>query len=168
MKLEEQPDLFRRQLQELYNAEAQITLAMPRVAARSSIAAVKSLLTEHLEETRSQVLRLEQIGRMCDCSCSGVRSLGMQGILAEGEEAIGCGGDPVLVELALLGACQKVEHYEMSAYTMLRELAIAGGLSEAIPLIEATRKEEMAAAKNLERAANSLLARAKPDPVEVS
>lgn len=104
---------------ELLNAEHQLILALPRVAMRTNSPKLRTLVEEHLAETRVHATRLLDMARQLHLNVGARKSIGMHGILKEGDEVMGWGGDPALVERCILSASRKVEHYEIVAYESL-------------------------------------------------
>ncbi|HVZ92957.1 MAG TPA: DUF892 family protein [Phycisphaerales bacterium] len=150
MRLDSPVDLMAKIIQKLYSAENQLILALPRVIGRSPSLSLADALENHLAETRGHATRLERMADILDVPCSGARSYAMEGILKEGEEeALGFGGDETLVDSAMVAACQAVEHYEISQYRALKELAKKVGANEIVELADATLKEEEQASKKL-------------------
>lgn len=123
MRLDDARALFIEMIRDVYSAETQLTLALPRVAVRAQSESLRAALEDHLRETETHVARLEDIADEMGFSPGGRVCIGMHGILQEGDDAMGYGGDPRLVEAAIICACQKVEHYEIAAYESLLRLA---------------------------------------------
>src|SRR5215217_3237262 len=108
-------DLFEDQIKDLYSAENQIIKALPKMAKNASNEQLRMAFERHLEETRGQVARLEQIADEMDFSLRGKKCKGMEGLIEEGKEVMAEFEDDVL-DAAMIGAAQKVEHYEIAAY----------------------------------------------------
>lgn len=150
MRLDSPEMLLQEMVAELYSAETQLILALPRAAARAVNPALQSALASHLTETREHARRLEQIGELMGFACGGGRSLAMQGLLKQSEDMMGYGGDPQLTDTALISACRRIEHYEIAAYESLQALAQAAGLGDVVELVESTLEEEDKADATLE------------------
>lgn len=154
MRLDDAKSLFIEMVRDLYSAETQLTLALPRVAVRAQSPSLRTGLENHLRETETHVARLESIADELDFSPGGRVCVGMAGILKEGDDAMGYGGDPKLVDAAIICACRKVEHYEMAAYHGLLSVVEAmGDLPNVRQAITATLREEEAADRTLSDAA---------------
>jgi ferritin-like metal-binding protein YciE len=142
-------ELFREQLKDLYNAETQLTKALPAMARKASTPALKEAFTSHLEETNNQIRRLEEIGEALTISLKGKICKAMEGLIEEGKEVIKEKGEPLVLDAALIAAAQRVEHYEISAYGSARELAKTLRHSDAVALLQTTLDEESAADEKL-------------------
>ena len=149
MKLSGLKELFLDELQDLYSAEQQLVKALPKMAKTASSEQLRSAFTDHLEQTRGHVNRLERIGEELEISLAGKKCKAMQGLIKEGKEAIDSDGDDNIIDLALVAAAQRVEHYEISAYGSARALAEQLGNSSAVQLLQETLDEESAADKKL-------------------
>jgi ferritin-like metal-binding protein YciE len=135
-------DLFVHSLRDVYDAEEQLIQALPKMEKAAGSAQLKSAFRTHLQQTENQKKRLEQVFQQMGMRASGVTCKGMQGLIKEGEEVISMGGEPEVKDAALIGAAQKVEHYEISAYGTLRTLAGKLGMMEAKALLQQTLDEE--------------------------
>jgi ferritin-like metal-binding protein YciE len=142
-------ELFEEQLKDLYNAERQLTKALPAMARKASTPSLKEAFTGHLEETTNQVQRLEEIGQALGISLKGKVCKAMEGLIEEGKEVIKEKGDRLVLDAALIAAAQRVEHYEISAYGSARALAERLGHSDAVELLQATLDEESGADQKL-------------------
>lgn len=167
MRLDDAKSLFVEMVRDLYSAETQLTLALPRVAIRAQSPTLRTGLENHMRETEAQVARLEAIAQELDFSPGGRVCIGMAGLLKEGEDAMGYGGDPSLVDEAIICACRKVEHYEIAAYHGLLGVAeMMGDMPNVRQAITATLREEEGADEALRAAA--LRAGARPAPASVT
>ena len=125
-------ELFHDQVKDLYSAEKQIMQALPKMAKKSTNPQLRAGFEKHLEETRGHVARLEQIAAELDFSPRGKKCKGAEGLIEEGKEAMEEFEGDVL-DAALIGAAQRVEHYEMAGYGTARAMAalyqmmLAGG-----------------------------------------
>jgi ferritin-like metal-binding protein YciE len=137
------------QIKDLYSAEGQLIKALPKVAKAASNANLKSAITSHLEETKGHLDRLEQAADLLGFKPGGKKCMGMQGLLQEGEEAIGEEGDEASIDALLIAAAQRVEHYEIAAYGTARTFAERLGHSDVASLLQQTLDEEGAADKKL-------------------
>ena len=135
-------DLFVDEVKDLYSAENQIVKAMPKMIKAADAGDLKDALTAHLEETRKQVTRIEQIAEQHGFAPKGKKCVGMEGLLQEGSELLEKDADPSAKDAGLIGAAQRVEHYEIAAYGTARTFAQTLGYSEASQLLEQTLDEE--------------------------
>jgi ferritin-like metal-binding protein YciE len=109
MKLATLEDLFVQELKDLYSAETQITKALPRMAKAASSPELKNAFQEHLDVTRTQVQRLEQIFQELGASPRGKKCVGMEGLIEEGKELMSNdNADDMVIDAALLAAAQKI------------------------------------------------------------
>jgi ferritin-like metal-binding protein YciE len=134
-------EMFVDQLKDLYSAENQILKALPKMAKKATSEQLRVAFERHLEETRNHVARLEQIAETMDISLRGKKCKGMEGLIEEGKEAMEEFEDDVL-DAAMIGAAQKVEHYEIAGYGTARTHATMLGLSKAARLLQQTLDEE--------------------------
>jgi ferritin-like metal-binding protein YciE len=123
MSVESLEDLLVGEVKDLYSAEKQIVLTLPRITTALSAREVQEGLSQHLEETRNQVARLEQIGQILGKKLTGKTCIGMKGILEEGPELLEETEKGPVRDAALISACQPVEHYEIAGYGSARDFA---------------------------------------------
>ncbi len=142
MKLGSLEDLLVMELKDLYSAETQITKALPRMARAASSPELKSAFEEHLEVTRVQVQRLEQIFKDLGTTPRGKKCLGIEAIIEEGKELMANDADEAVMDAGLLAAAQKVEHYEMAGYGTACAYARQLGQDEVADLLARTLEEE--------------------------
>lgn len=148
-------DLFREQIEDLYDAEQRLTDALPKMADAATSPQLKQAFEDHLTETRGHVSRLEQVFRSINIEPNRTTCPAMKGLIAEGEEMIKAKGDPDIKDAALIAAAQRVEHYEISGYGSARAFARRLGLTQAVTLLEQTLQEEKAADQKLNTIAES-------------
>ena len=134
--------LYIDELRELYNAETQLVKVLPKMAKASSNSELRQGFEEHLRQTSEQVSRLEQIFEMLDEKPTGEKCLGMDGLIKEGVETMKQDYEPTVLDAAIIGAAQKVEHYEIAGYGTARALAQLFGEPEHVNLLEQTLEEE--------------------------
>ena len=141
---EENPlqELLVDELKDLYSAENQIIKALPRMAKAADAPELKRAFEKHLAETQRQVQRLEQIGRALDIKLTGKKCHGMEGLIEEGKEMIQEDLEEPARDAGLIGAAQKVEHYEIAAYGTARAHAEMLGLDKVARLLQQTLDEE--------------------------
>jgi ferritin-like metal-binding protein YciE len=159
MQLQTLQDLFEHEISDLYSAETQLVAALPKMAQAASNDELRSAFTQHLEETRDHVRRLEeirgQVGSILSEECEGMR-----GLIKEGVEVVGAVGDPAVKDAALISAAQRAEHYEIAAYGTARTLADELDLADAKDLLDQTLDEESNADKLLTKIATGGMFRA--------
>jgi ferritin-like metal-binding protein YciE len=142
MKLENLKDLLVHELMDLYDAEQQITRALPKMAEAASAQELKRGFEEHLHQTRSHIQRLDQVFEHLGVSKNGEECVGMRGLIQEGEKIMQEKGDKDTLDAALIAAAQKVEHYEISGYGSARAYARLLGEDEVDTLLLKTLDEE--------------------------
>lgn len=157
MKLESLQDLFVHELQDLHNAETQLLKAIPQMARAASSPELKSSFEKHLEETRRQVERLEQVFRELGESPKGKVCMGMKGLIEEGSELIYENADAAVKDAGLIVAAQKVEHYEIAGYGSCCVFAETLGYDRIKKLLKETLSEEEATDKKLSRLAETVI-----------
>jgi len=138
-------DAFLDELRDTYDAEKQITKALPKMVKAAASPALRDALEAHLEETQHQVERLEQVFASLDEKATGKHCAGMAGIIEEGQSILEEDFDETTMDACLIAAAQRVEHYEMAAYGTLVSWARVMGHTEAADLLEETLDEEKAA-----------------------
>jgi ferritin-like metal-binding protein YciE len=142
-------DAFVDELRDVYNAEQQITKALPKMIKTASSHELQKALSKHLEETKGQIARLEDVFEAVDEKVRGKKCEGIAGIIEEGKNAMSEGFDDETMDAALIASAQRVEHYEMAAYGTLVAWAEAMGHEDAAELLQATLEEEKAADEKL-------------------
>jgi len=145
--MENLKELLVEELKDLYSAEKQIVKALPKIIKGASSEELKAAITEHLEITKGQVTRLEEVFGQLDEKPKAKTCKGMQGLLEEGSESLDEEEKGMLRDLQLIGAAQRVEHYEVAAYGTAKAMAEKLGLSEAVDLLNETLEEEEEADK---------------------
>jgi ferritin-like metal-binding protein YciE len=145
MSLSTLDKLLEDELKDLYSAETQLVKALPKMAKAASADGLKKAITNHLEETKGQVKRLEQIGKQLGIKLTGKKCKAMEGLIEEGSEILEEDGPAPIIDLAIIGAAQRVEHYEISAYGTTRTLAEHLGHDKVVRLLQETEDEESAA-----------------------
>jgi ferritin-like metal-binding protein YciE len=150
-------NLFLHEIKDLYNAEKQLTKALPKLAKAAASEELRHLIEEHLEETKQQVDRLERIFALLGKPARGIKCKGMEGLIEEGDELMGEDGDAAVKDAALVGAAQRVEHYEIAGYGCARTYAEMLGMTEAAELLQMSLDEEKTADEKLNQLAMSQL-----------
>jgi ferritin-like metal-binding protein YciE len=141
MQQEDLRDLYIDQLKDLYNAEIQLTKALPRMAKAATNEELKNAFQTHLEETRVHAERIEQIMQDMGEKAKGKKCKAMEGLVEEGKEALDEFEDEVL-DAALIAAAQRVEHYEIAGYGCVRTYAQLLGDEKAAQILQQTLDEE--------------------------
>jgi ferritin-like metal-binding protein YciE len=149
-------ELFEDQIKDLYSAENQILKALPKMAKASTNAQLRTAFEKHLEETRGHVARLEQIAEELNFSPKGKKCKGCEGLIEEGKEVMAEFEDETL-DAGLIGAAQRVEHYEIAGYGTARTHADLLGFKKAARLLQQTLDEEDRADKKLTQIAESVV-----------
>ena len=153
-------DLLEDEIKDLYSAEKQLTKAIPKMAKGSNDPALQTAFRDHLKETQGQVTRLEEVARLLDIKPSGKKCMGMEGVIEEGAEALQEAGDETILDLGIIGAGSRVEHYEMAGYLTAISLAKRMSAGEVVSLLQASLAEEQGAEKKLRTIAAGLMKRA--------
>ena len=135
-------ELYVDELKDLYSAENQLVKALPKLAKAAASEELRAGFEEHLQQTKGHVQRLEKIFEMLDESPKGKKCKGMEGLIEEGSEIMGEDFKDALLDSALIGAAQRVEHYEIAAYGTVRAFAEELGESEHASLLAETLEEE--------------------------
>jgi ferritin-like metal-binding protein YciE len=137
------------ELRDLYHAEKQILKALPKVIENTNSQQLRTALSNHLEETKGHVTRLEQVFQLHHEEPKAETCDGMKGILSEGEDILGHDENVNVRDAGIVAGCQKVEHYEISAYGSVRTWAEQMGHKEAARILQQTLEEEKNADKKL-------------------
>jgi ferritin-like metal-binding protein YciE len=156
MSVSTMEELLIDELKDIYNAEKQITKALPKMVKAAASEELRDAFQSHLQETEGHVQRLEQVFEILGKAARGKTCHGMQGVLEEGAEVIEEAEKSPLRDAALISAAQRVEHYEMAAYGAVREYARILGQDEIVSLLEETLQEEKAADEKLTSIAESV------------
>jgi ferritin-like metal-binding protein YciE len=156
-KLANLKKVFEHQLKDIYNAEKQLVKALPNMAQGASNRELKAAIENHLEETKGQVTRLEEVFSLIEMKPSGHTCKAMQGLIEEGKEILDENAEPEARDAAIICAAQKVEHYEIATYGTLRSFAETLGLDQAAALLNQTLEEEGKADKLLTQIAEQTI-----------
>lgn len=169
MQVENIQQFFEGCLNSLLSAERQLTEALPKMANAAVTPALKESFEAHLEQTREHISRLEKIAKKYNFDIGEVKpNLGMQGLIAEGEEKMAMQiADSLMLDAALIGAAQKVEHYEIAAYDELIALTSLIGDEDDVALLEATLEEENETSELLMTIADEEVLQAVADSFEI-
>jgi ferritin-like metal-binding protein YciE len=148
------PDVFEHEIQDLYDAEVQLTKALPKLAKHAMNEKLTMAFEEHLEQTRGHVSRLKEIAETIGISPKGKPCKGMKGLVAEGAELLTKDASPA-IDAALIGAAQRVEHYEMAAYGTAIAHAKLLEQEDLAEILTTTLDEEQEADKKLSELAET-------------
>jgi ferritin-like metal-binding protein YciE len=149
--------LLEEELKDIYDAEKRLVKAIPKMAKAATTPELREAFEEHLEVTKGHVARLEQVFELLGSSAKAKPCAAMKGLVEEGDEVIAQDAEESLKDAALIGAAQRVEHYEIAAYGTARALAERLGNSEAADLLEQTLNEEKEADEKLTTIADQLM-----------
>lgn len=142
-------DLFIHSLSDVYSAEKQLTRALPKLARAATNPELRAAFETHLEETRGQIERIDQLVEGANLKLKRIKCVAMEGLVEEGQEQIEEIANGPVLDAALIGAAQKVEHYEIASYGTLCALAKQLGLKDAAKLLHDTLEEEKATDQKL-------------------
>jgi ferritin-like metal-binding protein YciE len=142
-------DAFVDELRDAYDAEKQLTKALPKMAKAANSDELKTAFEDHLRETQGHVTRLEEVFASLDEKVQGKHCDGIAGIIEEGKNVMEEDFDEATMDACLIAGGQRAEHYEMAAYGSLVAWAQAMGHEEAAELLQANLDEEKAADEKL-------------------
>jgi ferritin-like metal-binding protein YciE len=151
-------DLFIHSLSDVYSAEKQLTKALPKLARASTSPQLKQAFETHLEETNGQIERIDRVVQASELRLKRIKCVAMEGLVEEGQEQIDEIEKGPVLDAALIGAAQKVEHYEIATYGTLAALAKKLGYDDALKLLLETLEEEKATDKKLTEIAEQEMA----------
>ncbi len=157
MKLQSLRDALLHELKDIYSAEKQLTKALPKMAKGAANPGLASRFEQHLEETLEHVNRLEGVFKELDVSSRGEKCKGMEGLIEEGSKLLEEEGEPAVIDVLLVSAAQRVEHYEIAAYGSAVAFADQLGLKNISRVLKKTLAEEEATDKKLSELAESRL-----------
>ncbi len=146
-------DLFSEEVKDMYGAEKQLIRALPEMAAAAHTPDLKEAFLKHLEETRTQAARLEEIAAEHNIDLAGADCEAMRGIIQEGSHYVKSHYPSEIKDAALIGAAQRVEHYEIAVYGVLRTFAKHLKFKRALELLDDSLQEEGHADKVLTKIA---------------
>ena len=150
-------DLYIDELKDLYNAENQLLKALPKMAKKASAPELKKAFQDHLAQTQGHVDRLEKIFKGMGEKPTGKVCKAMKGLIEEGKEIIEEDGDDSVLDAALIGAAQRVEHYEIAGYGVVRTFASLLGEESAMQALQRTLNEEGETDKKLTELAETII-----------
>jgi len=155
MKVTTLDELLEDELKDIYSAETQLIKALPRMAQAAESNDLRAAFEKHLEQTRGHAQRIEEICNDLKTAPHGKNCAGMEGLIKEGEEVIQSDAEAEPKEAALIGAAQRVEHYEIAAYGTARAHARQLGYLKAVDLLGQTLEEEKETDKKLTKVAEN-------------
>jgi len=142
-KIKNLKDFFVQGLKDLYSAEKQIIKALPKLAQAALSEELKMAFEEHIRMTDDQITRLEKIGKLLGITLTGKKCKAMEGLVKEGQELLEENTTPEVLDVALIAAAQKVEHYEIASYGCAKTYALLLGEKEVEKLLNTTLEEEI-------------------------
>lgn len=156
-KIDSIDDLFVHELQDLYSAESQLVEALPLMAAGATAPELRIGFEKHLDETRAQLQRIEQVLTMLDEQTDDTICAGMQGLIEEGKSIMQSVERGAVLDGALIDAARKVEHYEITAYRGAMSKAHELGYDDIGELLQANLQEEELADHKLQTLAEAMM-----------
>jgi ferritin-like metal-binding protein YciE len=148
--------LYVDELKDLYSAENQLVKALPKMAKSATSNELREGFEAHLEQTQGHVQRLETIFQSLNESPKGKKCVAMEGLVKEGAEVMEEDFEESVLDAALIGAAQRVEHYEIAAYGTIGEFAKILGETEHASLLEKTLQEEKQTDEKLTKLAKAI------------
>ena len=148
-------DLYVHQLQDVYYAEKQIIKSLPGMIKKVTDGDLKAGLQKHLQETETQVTRLDQVFKLLGLKPNAVDCPAIDGIIKEANEVAGDVADKEVLDAAIIASAQAVEHYEIARYGTLIAWSHQLGRDDAAAILQKTLDEEKAADKKLTNVAES-------------
>jgi ferritin-like metal-binding protein YciE len=152
------------ELRDLYSAENQLVVALPKLAKGAKDTHLKELFTAHLAETKGQVERLKKVFQLLDDKPTGEHCNGMEGVIEEGADALEKDEEGASFDAGIIGAALRTEHYEIAGYTATIAMAKTLSLPEVAALLTENLNEELGAAKKILAAAQPILDKAAGEP----
>ena len=151
MPLNSLEDAFQHELKDLLSAEKQLVAALPKMAKAAEDEELRELFAEHLEQTKEQVRRLEQVFEQLGKTARSSKCEAMAGIVEEGKSLMEEDAEPAVMDAMLVGAAQKAEHYEIASYGTVCAWAEQLGMRDALRLLQQTLQEEKETDEKLTR-----------------
>lgn len=142
MKVSNLQELLVDELKDLYNAEQQLVKTLPKMAKSANSDELRTAFEEHLEQTKGHVERLDRAFESLNVATRGKKCLGMEGLINEGKELLETEMPEAVLDAGIIGAAQKVEHYEIAAYGTARRHAELLDLDDVVELLNQTLEEE--------------------------
>lgn len=148
-EIETMDDLLLHGLKDIYYAENQIVKSLPKLIDKATNRDLSKGLKDHLEETKNQITRLDQVFQKLGEKPQGVKCPAIDGLISEADELAGEVADKEVLDAAIVGSAQAVEHYEIARYGTLIAWAEAVGHDDIVRLLNTNLNEEKAADKKL-------------------
>jgi len=150
-------ELLQEELKDMYDAEKQLTKALPKLAKKATTSDLQDAFEEHLRQTEQHMERLEQVFDQLGMPVKGKTCKGMKNLIAEGNDMIADADDDATRDALMIAAAQKVEHYEIAAYGTMRTWANVLGHREIASILEDTLEEEKETDRKLTGIAESFV-----------
>jgi ferritin-like metal-binding protein YciE len=157
MKLSTLHDVFRAELQGMYSMEQQIIEALPLMIEKTTHPELKRAFTLHLDETRKQAETVADLCAEFDIDPDGKHCVGMEGLIEEGSELLAANNPSLILDLAMIGIAQKVEHYEIATYGTVINYAQEMGHADAQDLLVQILAEEKSSDEKLTDIAEDII-----------
>jgi len=155
MEMDTLQELFVEELKDLYSAEAQLLKAMPKMVKKAKHPELKKAIETHMRETEGHIQRLDQVFQNLGEKSKGKKCLAMEGLVNEAKEHMSEEMDADVMDAALIGMAQKIEHYEIAGYGTARTYAKLLGNKEVQRMLQQTLDEEGKTDKLLTQLAES-------------
>ena len=155
MQMETLQDLMVEELKDLYSAESQLLKAMPKMAKKASSQELKQAIETHMKETEGQIRRLDEVFQALGEKAKAKKCLAMEGLINEAKEHMSEDMDDDVMDAALIGMAQKIEHYEIAGYGTCRTYAKLLGNKDVARLLQETLDEEAKTDKLLTKLATT-------------
>ncbi|MEX3954608.1 ferritin-like domain-containing protein [Trinickia sp. EG282A] len=149
-------DLFIHDLSDIYSAEKQLTRALAKLSRAAANTELSKAFETHLHETEGQIERIDKVVEICGVRLKRIKCVAMEGLIEEGQELVDEIEKGPVLDAGLIGAAQKVEHYEISAYGTLCALGKQLGRDDAVKLLHETLEEEKATDQKLSQFAEQI------------
>ncbi|PTB20954.1 hypothetical protein C9I57_09485 [Trinickia symbiotica] len=149
-------DLFIHDLSDIYSAEKQLTRALAKLSRAAANAELSKAFETHLHETEGQIERIDKVVDICGVRLKRVKCVAMEGLIEEGQDLVDEIEKGPVLDAGLIGAAQKVEHYEIAAYGTLCALGKQLGREDAVKLLHETLEEEKATDQKLTQFAEQI------------
>lgn len=150
-------ELFEKQLQDIFWAEKELDKFMPKIVSQVTSKELKQVFQEHMQVTREQIKRLQNVFELMGAKAKGEKCEAMEGLMKEAENVVGEADQGLVRDAFIIGAVQKVEHYEMASYGTLKALATLIGEYEVASLLGETLEEEKEADMRLTEVAENIV-----------
>ncbi|KAA9345934.1 YciE/YciF ferroxidase family protein [Adhaeribacter soli] len=157
MQLKTLTDLLIHDLKDLYNAEQQLLVAMPKMMDKATAPALKNAINQHFKETQNQVTRLDKVCQILGTDGKGLKCNAMEGLIREGQEFMKEDADPAVMDAGIIGIAQRIEHYEIAGYGTVCTYAKILGLKDVLPLLKETLDEEKSTDEKLTAIAEEMV-----------